>query len=1044
MNRPAIVAGAIACAAIGPGGHLSAVLHHTTSPQSAHTRAVETFFADLHRRGLFDGAVVVSDASGIVFEKGFGFANVERHVPFTPDTPADGASLAKTFTAALVLGLQRDGRLDLDTPARQLLPELPYPDVTLRHLLSHTSGIPVADYDFFNAYLPADQIRTTEKLLRVLAEKKPSPRSPPGTSFEYSSFGYDLAALAAARVGGTPYFDQLRERFLGRLGITSAFARPGRFSQFPGIRTLAYRHTGGIARLNDVFDYEAFHGGSNIYISARDLDKWNRAFFETATPGGAAALEFARVGAAPSGLTLGSWYRTPDGGAFWYSGHLQGFHNEVFRDLNARQSIVYMSNNTIEPWLQKGIVRSVRTILAGGASPPVTPPPIAEAPVARRSSFSGTWMLADRTVTIHNTAGRLYLSRDGVRYPVFPEGRRFFYVPGLDYILGFADAANGRPERLYVSTAVAEQAVARTSAPPGNVSMTVDTPMPAPRWALLERQLLADNVPACTEFFKKYFDDRGYIQCFVRWGANDGPDDAFENFNRWPELHALGAADGILRMYTTGHEGLLKQYAAAKTVEVPIARQGMYHKEFIVQSDWMHHGEGLQLFNRMGLSMPGDVAYQRRARRFAGFYMGEDPDAPNYDPVHKIIRSMQNGSRGPLLRQATPIDWVGDPFDLTKFTALHGESTFQQFLAHYAEYGDVVGDHFLNLVATTLPLDAYLLGNEPKYKDWIVDYMDAWLARMVQNGGVIPSFVDLDGKVGGPDGKWWKNAYGWGFSPVNPVTGRREDRNRIPRALVGFNNALLVTGAQKYVDAWRTMMDAVNSHAREVDGRKQYPTMHGADGWYGWRDTPWNVGALELWYWSQRPADRDRIGRNAWVDFLAGRNPAYPEQALKRDADALVQRVVAIRRDRSTPDTRLADNMLDYNPAATDAMVQLMWGALVPGREGGLLNARLRYFDPGGRRAGLPEDVAALVSELSDTRTVVTLVNVSPSRSRTVIVQGGGYGEHQILDVTAGGSTTRVDSPLLTVRLNPGCGTRLVLEMKRYANAPTVKHPWQR
>ena len=107
------------------------------------------------------------------------------------------------------------------------------------------------------------------------------------------------------------------------------------------------------------------------------------------------------------------------------------------------------------------------------------------------------------------------------------------------------------------------------------------------------------------------------------------------------------------------------------------------------------------------------------------------------------------------------------------------------------------------------------------------------------------------------------NAYGWGFSPVNPVTGRREDRNRIPRALVGFNNALLVTGDQKYVDAWRRMIDAVNSHAREVDGRRQYPTMHGADGWYGWRNAPWNVGALEVWYWSQKPQDLERIGARA-------------------------------------------------------------------------------------------------------------------------------------------------------------------------------------
>jgi hypothetical protein len=588
-----------------------------------------------------------------------------------------------------------------------------------------------------------------------------------------------------------------------------------------------------------------------------------------------------------------------------------------------------------------------------------------------------------------------------------------------------------------------------------DVSIRIDTRMDPPRWAVLERQLLADNVPACQQFFKKYFDDRGYLQCFVRWGANDGPDDAFENFNRWPELHALGAGDDILRMYSKGHEGLLRQYTEARTTDVPIARQGMYYNEFIVQSDWMHHGEGLQLFNRMGLSIPTDAKYQQRARRFAGLYMAEDPEAPNYDPVHKIIRSMQNGSRGPMLRKATALDWVGDPFDVKGFDAEHGESSFHQFLAHYQEYTDVVGDHFLNLAATTLPTNAYLLAGEPKYKTWLVDYMDAWLDRMQRNGGIIPSFVDLDGRIGGPDNKWWGNAYGWGFSPVNPVTGAREDRNRIQWALVGFNNALLVTGNQKYVDAWRDMINAVNSHARpalserseskgEIAGRTQYPSMHGANGWYGWRNRPWDVGALEVWYWSQRPQDLERVGAGGWIDFLRGQNPEYPAQALERDLESIRKRLNALRHDTTPPEKRLADNMLDYNPAATESLVQLMWGALMPGRPGGLLNARLRYFDPDRKRAGVPEDVAALVSDLSDTRTTVTLINLSSSQARTVIVQGGGYGEHQLVGVTRDGETTPINSPLLTVRLDPGCGQTLVVAMRRYANAPTVLHPWHR
>jgi hypothetical protein len=577
-----------------------------------------------------------------------------------------------------------------------------------------------------------------------------------------------------------------------------------------------------------------------------------------------------------------------------------------------------------------------------------------------------------------------------------------------------------------------------------DVSIRIATPMDPPRWAVLQRRLLADNVPASREFFRKYFDNRGRLQAVLRWGANDGPDDAFENFNRWPELHALGADDDILEMYNRGHEGMLAQYTEARTTEVPIARQGMYYKEFIVQSDWMHHGEGLQLFNRMALSIPTDPTYQARARRFAGLYMGEDPEAPNYDPSHKIIRSMQNGSRGPMLRQATALDWVGDPFDVSGFDALHGESSFAQFLAHYEEYGDVVGDHFLNLVATTLPTNAYLATGDGKYKAWIVEYMDAWLDRMKQNGGVIPSYVGLDGRIGGAEGAWWKNAYGWGFSPVNPVTGTREDRNRIPRALVGFSNALLVTGDQKYVDAWRTMIDAVNAHARQAGGRTQYPTMRGADGWYGWRDTPWSVGALDVWYWSQRPQDLARAGASGWLDFLRGTNPGYPEQALQRDLDGLASRVGAMRRDTTPPEKRLADNMLDYNPAATDSLVQLMWGGLLAGREGGLINARLRYFDPDRRRAGVPPDVAALVSALSDTQTTVTLVNLNRSQARTVIVQGGAYGEHQLVSVTTDGKPRPIGSPLLTVRLEPGSGEQLVLTMKRYASTPTVLHPWHR
>jgi hypothetical protein len=220
--------------------------------------------------------------------------------------------------------------------------------------------------------------------------------------------------------------------------------------------------------------------------------------------------------------------------------------------------------------------------------------------------------------------------------------------------------------------------------------------------------------------------------------------------------------------------------------------------------------------------------------------------------------------------------------------------------------------------------------------------------------------------------------------------------------------------------------------------------MLGAGGWYGWRDTPWNVGALEVWYWSQQRQDLERVSADPWVEFLRGRNAGYPERALQRDLQSVEERLTAMRRDATPPARRLADNMLGYNPAAAESLVHLMWGALMPGRTGGLLNARLRYFDPDRRRAGVPEDVAALVSDMSDTSTTVTLVNLSASHARAVVVQGGGYGEHRLVSVTHGGQTTPVDSPVVTVRLDPGCAGTLVLAMQRYASPPSVLHPWHR
>jgi hypothetical protein len=586
-------------------------------------------------------------------------------------------------------------------------------------------------------------------------------------------------------------------------------------------------------------------------------------------------------------------------------------------------------------------------------------------------------------------------------------------------------------------------AMPASGAEPIEVTVRLETPLAPPGWALLERELLRANARACEEFFARYFDDRGYLECVERWGGDDGPDDAIENVNDWPVLYALGGADSILTLFKKAWEGHLRQYTEARTTDVPFARDGMYYKEFPVMFDWLHHGEGLTVFNLEGLCDPQDAKYRQRVTRFAGFYMNDDPGAPNFDPKVKIIRSLFNGSRGPLLRKATALDWAGDPIEVeNRFRPGHGERSYRQMLEHFKDYNDIVGDSPMNLAATSLALNAYMVTHDARYRTWIIDYVDAWRQRMIANEGIIPSNIGLDGTIGGAcQGKWYGGVYGWGFTVIDPGTKRPVNRNIHYLGLNGFGSAYFLTGDDRFLDAWRRQIDAVNSHSRVENGQTLYPQMFGDQGWYDFRPEPYRHGVLELYYWSMKQADRRRVPDSDWLAFLEGRNPGYPESALRADFATIRRKVEAMRHDATTPDTRLADDPMAYNPATVANLVRLMMGGLAPKHQGEILHARVRYFDTFKRRPGLPEDVAALVESLQGGSTSLVLVNLNQSEPRELIVQGGAYGEHLCEEVAAEGRTIPVHRRDFRVVLAPGAGGRLSIAMKRYASVPTLAPP---
>lgn len=396
---------------------------------------LDKLFRDLHARDFFHGAVVVSDADTEVYAAGFGLANREEGVAFTPDTPTDAASLAKTFTAAAVWRLIEEGRLRANDRVQRHLPSFPYPEITIAHLLAHSSGLP--DYDFFERVWPRGSEWSNERILATLAERRPPLIAAPDTAFNYNNPGYDLAAQVVAAVARREFATVLREGFFRPLEMSEAFVRPARFAEWSGVRTRGYRLAQGEWRLNDAEDNEGVVGAANVYLSMRDLQRWNTSFWERpvlAPDALEAGLLPAKIDGHLSGLNWLSWYSSVDGSAHWYAGEHRGFSTRAYRDTPKRRSIVFTANNTPPQWLIPALLRAINAVLDGAAPEPLIAPAVKRLSPEEFAAVAGDYELEQGTVIRLQARDDALTVSDpgGLEYRAYPTGGGIFYVPGRD------------------------------------------------------------------------------------------------------------------------------------------------------------------------------------------------------------------------------------------------------------------------------------------------------------------------------------------------------------------------------------------------------------------------------------------------------------------------------------------------------------------------------------------------------------------------------------------------------------------------------------
>ncbi|MCC6859969.1 MAG: hypothetical protein IT158_15485 [Bryobacterales bacterium] len=586
---------------------------------------------------------------------------------------------------------------------------------------------------------------------------------------------------------------------------------------------------------------------------------------------------------------------------------------------------------------------------------------------------------------------------------------------------------------------------------------------PVPQWALLQRQLIRAMNEAAPLYWSAFTERGGALR---RSGKLD---DDLESFASWPLFYAIGGDEWLLDRSLEAFSAIARQWSYER---------GSMRGEFPKHYDMLHTSEGYVGFQYFGLADPGIRENVARAKRFAGYYLGEDPEAPNYDPRHKIIRSPLNGSAGPefhsdagyvldyghaSLHPLVPKlerGWAKDPARAREIQKM---------------YDDVVlrGDVIMNLAVTGLVTHAYLLTGEEKYKRWVLEYVDAWMARTRENGGIIPDNIGLTGRIGEyRKGQWWGGFFGW--------TGRYSLEMIFNSLITASECAYLLSGDARYLDLLRSQIDVLLAQAVVRGGDLLVPFRYGPGGWEDFRPLePYVVS--HLWHASLSEADWKRVerilkgakhgpyayayadspnapdpGAEAWrpdgtlIDwnfvlsdvphrnqnrrneaphlmYLAGSNPDWPVKVMQAEYQQVMRCVDRIR-GGTWEHLWKSQTVTEQNPVVTNGLTQAAMGAPFPCFNGGLLRAQVRYFDALRKRPGLPEDTAALVEAIDARGIRLTLVNTGAVHERRVIVQAGAFGEHTFTEVNG----APVGGRHIEVRLPAGKTARLRLGMTRY------------
>jgi CubicO group peptidase (beta-lactamase class C family) len=343
----------------------------------AQTAALDAIAETIVARKASPSIVIgVAKAGRMVYLKALGYRNLDDRVPADADTLYGIGSNTKQFTAACILLLRDDRKLDVDAQVARYLPHLPHgKEVTIRQLLTHTGG-----YAEFTELDDIDRLAarpaTSDEILATIAGRPLGFR--PGTKWQYSNTGYVILTAVIEKLSGMPYADFLRRRIFEPLGMTRTRYEDQGLVETD--RAAGYtRFAMGDQEHEEHLDYSWLSGAGAIASTAGDLERWNEAIDR----GALLSPESRTMMHTPMHLAdgtdthygFGLFLQSLPGNRHLvlHGGDTTGFGTQDARFIEERLDIIVLTNQ--EPAAYNAIVNAVYAVVGSGEAAASVGPP---------------------------------------------------------------------------------------------------------------------------------------------------------------------------------------------------------------------------------------------------------------------------------------------------------------------------------------------------------------------------------------------------------------------------------------------------------------------------------------------------------------------------------------------------------------------------------------------------------------------------------------------------------------------------------------------